>query len=270
MITELDETLKQLLIKRAGLEPSEVEITFEVPNREWSASISKPTINLYLYDIRENHNLRGTEWHFEKNGSNITRKKKANRVDLSYLITVWTNNIEDQHRLLWRVLLTLFRYPTIPEELLSGELSGQDYRISTSTAQPDGLFSNPSDFWAALDNEIRPAINYIVTVPLDLGITFTSPEVRTSTLGVKSPDTKMEELVMIKGVVHAEGAREKRVAGLTVVAKEAGLTAITDNQGEYGFSRLSEGKHTFQILLNGEKIKEVKMNVPGSQYDIEV
>ena len=270
MITDLDETLKQLLIKKAGLEPTEVEITFEVPNREWSASISKPTINLYLYDIRENHNLRGTEWFTEKNGSNITRRKKANRINLSYLITVWTNNIEDQHRLLWRVLLALSRYPTIPDELLSGDLAKQGYPVVTSTAQPDGLFSNPSDFWAALDNEIRPAINCVITVPMDLDISFTSPEVKTATYGVKPVDAESENFMVIRGIVHAEGSQEKRVAGLTIIAKEAGMSSVTDSQGEYIFHSISQGKHTFQVLLDGEKIKEVKMTVPGRQYDIEV
>jgi hypothetical protein len=34
MITDLDETIKQLLIKKVPLEPSEVDIVFEAPNRE--------------------------------------------------------------------------------------------------------------------------------------------------------------------------------------------------------------------------------------------
>ena len=48
MITDLDETIKQLLIQKGALEPAEVDISFETPKREWSASISKPTVNLYL------------------------------------------------------------------------------------------------------------------------------------------------------------------------------------------------------------------------------
>ncbi len=120
MITELDEIIKQLLIKNGKLDHGEVDIRFETPDREWSASLSKPTVNLYLYDIRENHELRGTEWIIEKNGNNTaTKRKNARRIDLSYLVTVWTNNVEDQHGLLWTVLSTLMRYPTIPQELLT-------------------------------------------------------------------------------------------------------------------------------------------------------
>jgi hypothetical protein len=59
MISDINETIKQLLIKQGGLDPATVDIDFQTPDREWSASISKPTINVYLYDIRENHKLRG-------------------------------------------------------------------------------------------------------------------------------------------------------------------------------------------------------------------
>ena len=83
MISDLDETIKQLLIKKGGLDGGTVDISFEIPNREWSASISKPRINLYLYDIRENHNLRGTEWSVTKNQNGTTsRKKNASRTRL--------------------------------------------------------------------------------------------------------------------------------------------------------------------------------------------
>ena len=269
MINDLDETIKQLLIKQGSLEPS-VDITFNIPDREWSASISKPTINLYLYDIRENHTLRGTEWTFETNGNSTTRKKNANRINLSYLVTVWANNIEDQHRLLWRVLSTLFRYPTLPQELLTGKLAEQQYHIITTTAQPDGLFNHPSDFWAALDNEIKPSINYVVTLPIDLSVAFTSTITRTATLGIKPPGGEAEQLIQISGIVHAVGEPEKIVAGATVLAREVGMTARTDSEGKYNFSRIPAGKHTFQVLVSGEKVKEIKVTVPSQSYNLEV
>lgn len=271
MITDLNDTLKQILIKKAALDPAEVGITFEAPNREWSSSISKPTVNLYLYDIRENHQLRKMEWSIEtdKNGM-ATRRKSPNRIDLSYLVTVWSNNIEDQHRLLWRILSVLFQNPILPQEFLHGPLAEQEYAITTTTAQPDGLFNNPSDFWAALDNEIRPSINFVVTLPLDLAISFTSPIVSTTSVGVSSPDTGAEQFFMIKGLVHAAGKPDNPIAGATIVAKEVNKTAVTSEKGEYFFTNIAQGKYTFQVLVNGKKPKEVKINIPDKKYDIEV
>ncbi len=271
MINDLDDTIKQLLIKNGKLDQGEVDIRFETPAREWSASLSRPTINLYLYDIRENHELRGTEWIIERNGNNTaTRRKNARRINLSYLVTVWTNNIEDQHALLWRVLSTLIRYPVIPHESLFGQLSKQEYPIIANTAQPDGLFANPADFWAALDNEIRPSFNYVVTLPMDPEQVFTSSIARTSSLSVNRPETEPEILTAIFGSVHLKGQPDKVIPSAVVLAQEANMTAVTDEKGLYSFTRIPSGKQTFQVTIPGGKPQSFTLTVPGKSYDIEV
>lgn len=271
MINDLDETIKQLLTKKGALDLAEVDINFETPDREWSTSISKPTINIYLYDIRENHRLRGTEWVITKDeNGNATKKKTPSRIDHSYLITAWTSDIVDEHRLLWHVLVTLFRYPELPEEVLIGQLSGQKYPIKAATAQPDGLFNNPADFWSALNNEIKPSVNYVITLPMDTDIAFTAPEVRTKVIEFKPPDTDAERLVQVIGIVHEAGKPTEVIPEATVVAKEAGMTAMTDEQGYYSFSKLSTGKHTFQVLVSGKKVQEAAVTVPSTSYDLEV
>lgn len=271
MITELDETIKQLLVKRGNLDHGGIDIRFETPSREWSASLSKPTVNLYLYDIRENHELRGTEWIIEKNGNNTaTKRKNAKRINLSYLVTVWANNIEDQHNLLWQVLSTLIRYPTIPQELLSDQLAKQDYPVITHAAQPDGLFSNPADFWSALDNEIKPSFNYVVTLPMDPDIVFTSAITRTRSFSVKPPESEAETLTAISGIVHMKDKPDKVVQGVTVVAREASMTSLTDEKGQYIFNRIPAGKQTLQVLVPGEKTRELAITIPDKNYDIEI
>lgn len=271
MISDLDETIKQLLIKKGGIDPAAVDIDFKTPDREWSASISKPTVNVYLYDIRENHQLRGTEFAITRDGNgNATRKKNPSRVDLAYLITAWTSDIVDEHHLLWNVLVTLFRYPELPGDVMAGQLLGQEYPIKTTTAQPDGLFNNPADFWSALDNEIKPSINYVVTVPLDLAMAFTAPLVRAKILEFKPPDTDAESLVQISGIVHEAGKPTQGIPEAKVVAKEAGMTAVTDEQGRYYFPKLAAGEHTFQVLLTGKEVRETSVTVPGTSYDLEV
>jgi hypothetical protein len=271
MINDLDETLKQLLIKKGAIDPAEVEIRFETPKREWSATILKPTINFYLYDVRENHELRATEWfsNIADNGL-ATRKKNPSRMNLSFLVTIWTNNIDDEHRLLWNVLKTLFRYPVIPDETLSGQLVDQVYPIETKTAQPDGLFSNPADFWTALDNEIKPSINYVVTLPLDLDIVTTSPITKSASVSTDQIDPKQFEAVPVAGKVYESGKPGKIIARARIVAKEARLTTETDTLGRYSFKNLNPGKYTIQVLTSGNKIKETSLTVPGSNYDLEV
>jgi hypothetical protein len=271
MLNGLDETIKQLLVKKGAVDTGVIDISFEMPDREWSASLSKPTINIYLYDIRENHKLRGTEFSItrDENG-NTTRKKNASRIDISYLVTVWTNDIADEHRLLWHVLATLFRYQELPEEIFSGQLLQKKYPIIAACAQPDGLFNNPSDFWSALDNEIKPSINYVVTLPLDIDIAFTAPMVRTKILEFKPPDANAESFIQVTGLVYETGMPAQGISQAKVLVKEAGMTAVTDSQGYYRFSRLSSGKYNFQVSVPGKKSRDIPITVPGNNYDLEI
>src|SRR5262245_27211647 len=170
MINELDETLRQLLITRGELAPEQVRISFDIPTREWSAAVMDPTVNLYLYDVRENVKLRESLWNQETylNGHQTQLKPRPLRIDLSYMITTWAGGVEDQHLLLWRVLETLFRHSPLPEDVLQGNLRQLLHPVRTEVAQPDGILKNVSDFWGALENQLRPAVNLLVTLDLDL------------------------------------------------------------------------------------------------------
>ena len=271
MIADLDESLKQLLVKKGKLDSAAVDLSFDMPDREWSSALSKPTLNLYLYDIRENSRLRGTEWLVEKQRNGMaTKRKNPSRIDLSYLVTVWTNDVADEHRLLWQALTTFFRFPVLPDDVLSGALRDQLYPIQTLAAQPDGLFSNPSDFWAALDNEIKPSLNLVITLALDLDVAFTAAQVSTRTFGFKQPDAPAERSVRITGRLRAAGKADKAVAGARIIAREVGRSAETDADGQYALDNLREGKHTLDVFVGGKKVKEVAITVPAKDYNLEV
>ena len=62
MITDLDETIRQIMRAELPIKNGEIDVKFEQPKREWSARLSKPTVNFYLYDVRENHVLRQHHW----------------------------------------------------------------------------------------------------------------------------------------------------------------------------------------------------------------
>ncbi|MFC1944172.1 Pvc16 family protein [Chloroflexota bacterium] len=269
MISDLDETIKQLLIEKGGLSLVDVDIAFDMPDREWSGAISKPTVNIYLYDIHENLERRETDWAITHSNGKANRMKAPMRIDLSYLITVWTNDIADQHRLLGHILTTLARYREIPDELLQGDLSNAAYPIMAQTLQPDGVLRNSADFWSALDNNLMPTISYVVTIPVDLNIGFSAPEVRTKVLrfqgdGGQGPD----EIILIGGAVHRKGKPDEVVPDATIVVKELQITTTTNREGVYAFRRMRSGKHTFEVTAPGEKMRQVSIIVPGANYDI--
>ena len=184
MLTDLNNTIKQLLVKRIPLNPDEVEVSFECPKREWSSKILKPTINVYLFDLREDVERRETDWMVDRSQTGRTgRRRPPVYVSLSYFITTWAREVLDEHLLLWRCLTALMRELSMGEDLLQGSLKGMGRHIKTATAQADGVLRNPGEFWSALDNNLKPAVIYSATLPVELDVLIQTPLVLTKVVG---------------------------------------------------------------------------------------
>lgn len=270
MINDLDDAIKQLLVKNGGLDSTEIDISFEMPDREWSSSISKPTVNVYLYDIHENRDLRNNDWSITQDGDVFTKRVPPARIDLSYLITIWTNDMADQHRLLGHLLGVLLRYHELPEEILNGSLKGLEWPLRTFTAQSDGVLRNTADFWTALDNQLKPSINYVVTIPVDIDIAVTATEVKTKIFRFGGNGEQPEEQVQISGVIHRKGKPDVVIPGATVLIKELQMTATADEQGTYVFRKLGLGSYTFRISAPGEKQRQIPVKVPSPSYNLDI
>ena len=92
MIRDLDLTLKSLLSGEAepGSELSKANITFAMPDEEWQKKGNKLDLNVYLYDIRENRDLRSNERLIERSADGtVTKRKVPPRLDCSFLVTAW-------------------------------------------------------------------------------------------------------------------------------------------------------------------------------------
>ena len=78
MLSDFDATLKELLVQRVPFDPAEVDVSFECPRREWASKVLKPTVNLYLFDLRENMELRQSGSMVERsaNGQGRTGRKR--------------------------------------------------------------------------------------------------------------------------------------------------------------------------------------------------
>jgi hypothetical protein len=199
----------------------------------------------------------------------VTRKKAPFRADLSYLVTVWTKDAGDEHRLLGHLLMTLMRYPILPEDILQGTLKNLNYPVHASAAQPDGLFKNPADFWTSLDNQLKPSINYVVTLPMELDIAFTAPMVLTKIIGVGGKEGgEREEIVQVAGTVRKKG--KEGIAQATVLVKETGMSAETDAFGRYTFAKIPRGNYTLRVSAPGQPAKEARLVVPSDNYTLEL
>src|SRR6266849_6416514 len=273
MFADLDETIRQLLIRDVPLDLSEVDISFETPDRDWSGRLSRPTINCFLYDVRENLELRATDFEQMRNHSNgaATSRRMPARIDATYQITIWARAPEDEHHLLWRVLAVLFRTPEIPEDILFGGLKNQQYVTHAKVIQPNQARANPAELWQSIDNRIRPALTYTVTIPLDPEIEFTSPMVFTRQLRVfrEGFDEPVAEAFQIRGRVHDKKNAEKSIANAIVTLKETGATYTTDAEGQFAF-RIREGSFNLGVVVPGKPEVSRKIDVPSPEYDVQV
>ncbi len=284
MIADLDETLRQLLIAELPVKNGEIDISFDQPAREWSSRLSKPTVNVFLYDVRENNVLRQHQWERLNNGGQqelAKLKRSPMRVDCSYMLSTWAADPEDEHRLLTRTMLTLFRFPILPADRLIGALQNPPFDIQAKLAQHDVL-TDPSDLWNVLDNEIRPSVPYVITLALDPWEVITGPLVRTRVLRLGQaqylpyeiglvPDARRTDLVLIAGVVR-NGTDKTPRSGVEVAIKGTGFMATTDDRGRFALGSVPPGRYTLVAWGTEEKPQKKEIEIPAEDgdYDIEV
>ena len=77
--------------------------------------------------------------------------------------------------MLGQVLRILLRNPTLPPGVLQGSLATQIPPYPTVIAAADGIRSQP-DFWGALDQQLKPSLNYVVTLAMMLDDEPAEPE----------------------------------------------------------------------------------------------
>ncbi len=166
MIHEIDEAVRGLL-KEEALDGADLEVVFEAPTTEWSARRNAPTINAYLYDIREDvrKRTRGLVNSYE-DGIVVGRSLPPRYFNLSYLLTAWTQRPEDEHRLLAQMLGCLIQYEALPPARLGGALAELGLPVEIRVALPPPEDRSFADVWSALGGELKPSIDLVISTPL--------------------------------------------------------------------------------------------------------
>jgi len=165
MLHDVDESLRAV-IARDALNGTGAELSFDAPTKDWAA-----TVDLYLYDIREDLDRRHVAYERVLNdeGRTVGRRPPPRRFGLSYLVTAWTQRPEDEHQLLSRMLTCFLRYEALPQDVLQGALKDQALPVLVKIALPPAEDRSISDLWTALGGELKPSLDLIITAPFDPG-----------------------------------------------------------------------------------------------------
>src|SRR5262245_34532321 len=142
MLNDLDQTLRVILDDAAA--PTELrnaDISFETPDKTFAPALA--TVNLFLYEVKENRELRDPVPITEIVAGTFVRRQPPLRATCAYLVTAWSNavgaaRVVEEHRLLGQALLWLSRFPRIPAGFLQGTLAVQPFPPPTMVAQLEG------------------------------------------------------------------------------------------------------------------------------------
>jgi Pvc16 N-terminal domain/Carboxypeptidase regulatory-like domain len=271
-IADLDEALRTLLrreLERHGFEG--VEIAFDAPSKEWSGKLTNPTVDLFLYDLRESVERAAITTSEKRGNGQAIVTPPPLRLELTYAVTAWTKAVEDEHRLLSQVLAILFSYKRLPEEVLEGSLDGGSRlrEAETSVGRPR---EEKADFWTSVGGQYKASIDYVVHIAVESGRSFVrGPEVRMQTVRTRisdGPARTMTELHRIGGIVR-DGEGEP-VANAWVAIPESGLWTATNREGRYRFDRIAPGTHrVIARTVDGDEA-DTSIEVPGVATDLVV
>lgn len=169
MIHEIDETLRAI-VKDEVIRGTDIEVLFEAPTKDWASRRNTPTIDIYLYDIREDLKRRqyGLVDVFDDNGHKAGTRQIPRIYKMSYLITAWTQRPEDEHRLLSAMLGCFLRNDAIPAERLTPALQDNGWPLATTIALPPPEDRGLSDVWSALGGELKPSLDLVVYAAFEL------------------------------------------------------------------------------------------------------
>jgi len=272
MLADLDESLRVLLKRELAKHGFDgVEIGFDAPDKEWSSGLSSPTVNLFLYDLREAIDYRPVDWTPEsENGRRDVRPPL--RVDASYAVTGWTRDVQDEHRLLSQIMAIMYAFPELPRDILNGTLMAQDIeRFPLRTRVAQARQDAKADFWTAVGGQYKASIDYIVTVACESGTVLErGPQTRTQTVVLFDKDVptrRLAELNRVGGLVR-DGDGEP-VANAWVVLSGVGWAA-SDADGRFVFSRVPAGEYTCMARGPDGAEAKAKVTVPSGMLDLTI
>lgn len=181
MFQDLDATIAALITAEFANNKTIAEpkpaISFATPDDQFPPTgVTLPAINFFLYDIQENMALRRGDWITERQDKEkriiASRRQPPVYVNCAYLITAWSGlsqpeAAKDEHMLLGEVMKVLLRYKRLPVAMLQGELAGQEPPLRVQVVRESHLQSL-GEFWQAMGGKPKPALNYTVTVAVDV------------------------------------------------------------------------------------------------------
>jgi hypothetical protein len=162
----IDESIEAFFRATVPLGVTDVDMSFEPPDRDWSSKLNRPTVNAFLWDIRRGGTRsRAGMQTMERNGETV-RRMALPSIELRYVVTAWTSDHGDERALLAGLMRTILAHGHIPDDYLAEPLR--------EVGAPELFMARSGeehlDVFKALDGQLKPGINVIVHTQVDTGV----------------------------------------------------------------------------------------------------
>jgi hypothetical protein len=269
MIADLDVGLRDLLLsqlRRHGFD--DIDVSFETPTTDWAGTLTRPTVNLFLCDIRRSAKPGQTGPDSGRANGRATERPPGMRVDCIFAITTWSKAVADEHRLLSQVLGVLFAHPVLDGQL-GPRFDDGSQRFSILASVGEQRPEQRADFWRSVGGVYKPALDYVVTLAVESGVTVErGPDVRTMTVrtGMKDPRRGVQELSHVGGIVRdADGAP---VADAWVAVPDLGRMATSNADGRFRIPRVAPGTYEVHVRDRDGREATAEVTVPSGTLDV--
>lgn len=240
MLSSVDESLEAFLRATVPLSAVDIDVSFEPPTEEWAAKLTRPTVSVYLWDIRRSsvRSVTGVE-NFERDGVSM-RRMALPRVEMHYAVSVWTTEHEDERTLLGALLVALLAHNDIPDAYVTSALAHLPAPVMTlARADETATYS--------FDSRMKTPLQLTVTAVVDTGAgTPTAKEVGEISLGVRDTSTGATDLPM------------RRIAGECTDSAAVGATV----RSPYGVATVNAAR---RFLINARAGDEIVLETEPPQ-----
>lgn len=251
MLELLDVGLEAFLRATCPLSATDVDVSFEPPDRDWSAKLTRATVNTFLWDIRRSasHSRAGLQRH-DVNGQQ-TYQPALPVVELRYVVTAWTSEHADERSLLSGLTHSLLHYGRIPSEFLPESIR----HLGEPTLQMARAGEDHVDVFRALEGQLKPGLNVVMITQFEVDSAFPAAT-PASDIGVALGPRDGAPVLRRRVAGEIANADERGAVG--AIARSPGDATIVNPAGQF-LLRAGEGD---EIVVDTDP--PLTTNVPAS------
>lgn len=274
MFADVDDALELLLrreLPKVGFD--DVAVAFDAPSRDWSAQLTRPTLNLFLYDVREAADRRRLDLRDDHGGDRVLTRRPRLLLETTYAVSGWSLDVRDEHRLLSQAVQILFGHAELPGDVLSDRLAlvAEQDPLEMEVGRPREI--GKADFWSTFGGAYRPCVDLLVYVACESPVAVRrGPEVRSQSTGVAPLRTPG-----VNGAIDVEQHRYggrlldpggRPVSNAWVTLPDIAKGSTTDIDGRFRFDKVPRGQHRLVARTDDGQETKRRVVIPGAFADL--